>query len=166
MPDFVAPTIEEMRQNVAARLVFTDSTQQGDILNKEQDHLIQLLDILTCPSDKLAHNGKLGLGYIIGVTALESDHHDDSYLSSQPGHAGTHAVGDAIDCWPMNSRTQGDWMDQNSTKFQAFLKDIRLQAHYLQTGLAGSAWTPANVAAAGDAEFHDDGGDHVHVGVD
>ena len=49
--------------------------------------------------------------------------------------------------------------------FQAFLRDLSEFDYLHQIGLAGSAWTDANAAAAGATCFHDEGADHIHVGA-
>jgi hypothetical protein len=141
-----------VREKLVARLVFQDESQKSDLLdpNMTQTELIAML-------------GALAAIWHIEVTAVRSDHHDDSGLNPTPPNYGTHAHGWAIDCWPLRSGTPGDYLDAGDPLFQRFLKDASGLHFLLQIGLAGSADTPINHAAAGETVFSDDGPDHVHI---
>ena len=99
-------------------------------------------------------------GWAIEFTAIKTDHHDDSNLGLH-----CHFNGYCADLWPLASKTAGDYLDAGDPRFQAFLRDVDASSWTYQIGLAGTAWTSANAVAAGDAVFHDDGEDHVHVGA-
>jgi hypothetical protein len=146
----------QTRQWVAARLFYQDSTQKSDILdpNKTQTELIAALQSL------------LKKGYHIELTAVNSDHHDDTNLNPTPPYCGVHAHGWAVDCWPLNSATPGDWVDASTHIFRQFLVDISKVPFYMQTGLVGDgADSAANFQAAGPGAFQDDGGAHIHIGT-
>ena len=130
-------------------------SQTSDLLdpNQTQTEIIALLDYL----QKRGHR--------IELTAVRSDHHDDSDLSTPSFFFGTHAHGWAVDCWPLNSDKAGDYMDPGSHNFRQFLKDASTAPFLMQIGLAGAANTAANQQAAGITAFVDDGGDHVHLGT-
>lgn len=139
----------QARQELCSRLVFQDDTQQSDLMdpNKTQTELIALLLDVTnnCPWE---------------VTAVRTDHSDDSGLGEH-----SHANGYCLDGWPLHSKTAGDYMDSNEPAFQVALGRARQSSWLYQIGLAGTAWTPENEAAAGSTVFHDDGADHVHLGA-
>jgi hypothetical protein len=106
----------------SGHLFFQRDSQRTDLLdeNLTQTTLIALL------SDLVAK------GYHVELTAVRSDHSDDSALGFH-----CHAHGFCADLWPLTGPTPG---------------------------LAGSADTPANRAAAGATVFSDSGADHVHLG--
>jgi hypothetical protein len=143
---------QQTRQWVCDRLVFQDDTQQSDLLNENltQTNLIALLEQL------------LKLGAHIEVTAVRSDHHDDSNLA-QPPYIGTHAHGWAIDLWPLIDSTPGNYVDAGTETFRDFLTECARLDGLFQIGLAGSADTPENHVSAGPTCFSDDGADHVHI---
>ncbi len=134
---------------------FQRSTQRIDLLNADltQTDLIALLTELTMK------------GHIILFTAVRTDHHDDSGLGRPPGYIGTHAHGWAADVWPLDSPDPTDFIDAADPRFAQFLKDAAASSWLHQIGLAGSADTPANRAAASATVFPDDGADHVHLGA-
>jgi hypothetical protein len=139
-----------MRQQVVSKLVFQDATQKSDLLdlNITNSGLIAMLHYLTCV-----------LAYHFEVTAVKDDHHNDG------DGPGLHWSGNACDGWPLNSGKPGDYMDQTAPSFQRFLQDVANGPYYYDTGLGGSAYTSANMKAAGPAAFKDDGQDHVHIGT-
>lgn len=94
------------------------------------------------------------------VTAVRSDHHDDSGLGEH-----SHANGYCLDGWPLNSKTPGDYMDANAIVFDQALRKASASEWMYQIGLAGSAWNEGAIATAGPTVFHDDGADHVHLGA-
>ena len=94
------------------------------------------------------------------VTAVKTDHHDDSALGLH-----CHFNGYAIDLWPLQSNEAGDYLDADDPRFAAFLKIVSTSPWSYQIGLAGEANTEANMASAGSSAFVDDGGDHVHIGA-
>jgi hypothetical protein len=132
-------------------LFFQDATQSSDLLdpNVTQTDLIALLQYL------------VEKGYHIEITAVKSDHSDDSGLGEH-----SHFNGWCVDCWPLASATAGDYMDAITDAFQAFLRDVAAAPHLYQIGLAGEAAAfTDNFTAAGPTAFHDDGADHVHIGA-
>ena len=137
----------------SGRLVFQAASQRTDLLDpaRVQTEVIAMLQYLTRE-------------FWIELTAVRTDHHDDSDLNPTPPHEGTHACGWAVDCWPLNSSKPGDYMDAGDAHFRDFLGAIAQGPFYYQTGLAGEAYTQENMAAAGAQAFCDDGGDHVHIG--
>lgn len=138
----------------SGRLFFQDATQGPDLLDPNLTHteLIAMLIFLTSTC-----------GHHIEVTAVRTDHHDDSGLSADG--VGTHACGWAVDCWPLSSATAGDYEDASTQAFQVFLRDIAEGPFLRQVGLAGTAATPANFTAAGPTAFDDGGADHIHIGT-
>ena len=125
-------------------------SQQGDISDetKTKTNLIELLTDL------------LAKGHIIFITCVNSDHHDDTNLGLHCHHNGY-----AFDCWPQNSVSPGDFCNADDPKMLKFLEDAAIDPIWYQTGLAGSAYTHADVVAAGRGVFADDGADHIHLGV-
>lgn len=149
---------QEQRDALVASgaLFFQDGTQSTDLQNVDftQTELIAALCFLVFER-----------GWPIEITAVRSDHHDDSDLSAGPDFIGTHAHGWAVDCWPLNTRKAGDYIDATVGRFQRFLADVAESPFLYQIGLAGSSWTGTNQIAAGATVFQDDGADHVHIGV-
>jgi hypothetical protein len=101
----------------------------------------------------------------IEVTALMSVHHNDLSLNPFAPHCGTHAGGWAVDCWPLTRPEFGAYLDAQDKRFSYFLEVARAAPWLYQIGLAGSAYTPENIAAAGSLVFADEGADHIHFGV-
>jgi hypothetical protein len=66
--------------------------------------------------------------------------------------------------WPLNSTNPTDYVNANDPKMVQFLADAARSVWLYQIGLAGSANTATDKAAAGTTEFSDDGADHVHLG--
>lgn len=99
-------------------------------------------------------------GIYIGVTAVKTDHHDDSNLGLH-----CHFNGYCIDFWFLLSRTWGDWMDANDPRFAECCRDAAIDPFEYQEGLAGEALTHDAIVAAGKNFFRDDGGDHIHFGA-
>jgi hypothetical protein len=130
--------------------IFRRQSQRDDLLDpdKTQTDLIALLADL------------VNKGHIILFTAVRSDHGDDSYLGFH-----CHAHGFCADVWPLASPQDGDYLDAGDSRFVKFCHDAGFDPYEHQVGLAGSAWTHADVIAAGSGVFHDDGADHVHLGA-
>jgi hypothetical protein len=150
------PTLDgsaETRAWVAARLFYQDSTQKTDILNPEktQTQLISMLEAL------------IKKNYWITITALTTDHHDDSGLGEPPLYCGTHAKGWAADLWINNTAKSGDWVDQSTHLFRQFLVDVSNCEFHFQTGLTSDCYNAANIEAAGSGCYLDDGGSHIHI---
>jgi hypothetical protein len=137
------------------RLVLTRPSQYGDLVDPQmtRDELVGMLMALLGRTQSAIY-----------VTAVRSDHHDDSGLSPGPLHVGTHAYGWAIDCWPM-SGPGGEFYDGSSPVFAQWLSVVAKVPNILQVGLAGSADTSANREVLGGLYFSDTGADHVHIGV-
>lgn len=143
------------REALADRVIFDNPCQREDILSptRTQTQLIALLLKL------------VNKGHFIQLTAVRCDHSDDSALGEH-----SHANGWCADFWFLKAFVRDDWMDADDPRFAQGLLDLRESGGQddpmlHQIGLAGSAWTPANAAAAGPTAFHDDGADHVHVGA-
>lgn len=141
---------QEARDALVAKLVFQRDSQRSDLENIDvtQTQLVALLTELT------------NRGWNIEITSVRTDHSDDSALGFH-----CHAHGFCADLWPLASSTPGDYLDAGDPEFQEFLKDAAESQWIYQIGLAGSAWTSANAAAAGPTVFEDDGADHVHLGA-
>jgi hypothetical protein len=137
------------REALCNRLVFQRDSQRSDLMdpNLTQTGLIALLLDVTA-------------GTTWEVTAVRSDHHDDSALGEH-----THANGYCLDGWPLNSKTPGDYMNANTLVFDKALRAASGSAWLYQIGLAGSAWSDEAVQNAGPTAFHDDGADHIHLGA-
>jgi len=137
----------------SGRLFFQRDSQRADLLdpNVTRTELIALLSYLV---DK---------GHHLELTAVKSDHHDDSDLA--PSGVGTHWCGWAADFWPLTGPKPGAYVDAVTQTFRDFLGDLAGAPYRLQTGLGGSANLPENLAAAGDASFSDGDEDHVHGGT-
>jgi len=131
--------------------IFQHDSQRSDLLNESltQTDLIALLTEIC-----------ITRGYPVEFTAVRSDHRNDSCLGLH-----SHADGYAADCWPLDSRTAGAYLDAGDPRFQAFLHDLSLSPWLWQIGLAGSADTAQNKAAGGPSVFSDEGADHVHLGA-
>jgi hypothetical protein len=130
--------------------LFTDATQRSDLLDENitQTYLIALLSNLVAK------------GHVIEFTAIKTDHHDDSALGEY-----CHFNGWCADCWPLSTTTAGAYLDAGDARFLSFLSDAAADPDLFQIGLAGSAWTPEAIAAAGPTVFEDAGGDHIHLGA-
>jgi hypothetical protein len=140
----------EARVALCRRLHFQDMSQRSDLLDPDLTNT-QLVALLT---DLLNHGCK------IVITAVRSDHHDDSGLGKF-----CHANGYCADVWPLASDNATDYLDAGDPRFAAFLADAASFGALHQIGLAGSAWNKSNTIAAGPSVFADDGDDHVHLGV-
>jgi hypothetical protein len=156
----------ETRQAVVNNtlLSFQDDSQKTDLLDPSltQTELIAALQHL------------LEQGWPIQVTAVRSDHHDDTALDATPPYVGTHAHGWAIDMWPMDPTAPSQYLDAGDARFAKFLTDCSHVPYYLQTGLGGTADTAINQVAAGAGWFADGytdangawvSQDHVHLGT-
>ena len=139
---------------------FQSDTQRSDLLDETltDSALIALLTYVCIEKN-----------WPVEFTAIYTDHHDDSGLSSGPPYNGVHHApnvpGKAADCWPLNSQKAGDYTDAGATRFADFLRDVAAAPYRMQTGLAGTAVTNSNMVAAAPNSFQDDGADHVHIGV-
>ena len=141
------------REYVVSRCRFTDDTQKTDLLSPDitKTELIALLvDVLASIS---------GGAYFIGVTAVKTDHHDDSALGEY-----THFNGYCIDCWPFDMTTN-DYVPVDSDDMKNFLEAAAKSKWLFQIGLAGAAYNPQCLVWAGSTAFHDDGADHIHFGA-
>jgi hypothetical protein len=139
----------QARAQLCAQLVFQRDSQRSDLMDGAitRTELVALLLEL------------LGEGHCLEITAVRSDHSDDSALGEH-----SHANGYCADVWPLASRTAGDYLDAGDSRFQRFLADVA-KSHWLyQVGLAGTARTFGNLSAAGITAFADTGADHVHLG--
>jgi hypothetical protein len=141
----------QARQHLVSRLVFQSASQRADLLDlgKTQTQLIALLI------------GLADRGHIMEITAVRSDHHDDSALGLH-----CHANGYCVDLWPLTSPTPGSYLDASDPSFQDFLRDAAASPWLYQIGLVGDGADSAeNFRAAGPTAFQDDGGAHVHLGA-
>jgi len=139
----------EARQQLCNRLIFQDDTQRADLMDpsKTQTNLIALLL-------------DLSQTFPIEITAVRSDHHDDSALGLN-----CHANGYAVDCWPLQTNQPGNYYDAENPHFLDFLTVAAQSPWCYQIGLAGSAQTDAAVKASKGKSFMDDGADHIHLGA-
>lgn len=129
-------------------LFFTDDSQASDLTNSA-----------TTTDALLEHIAWIvAAGFHLEVTAVKTDHHDDHLLGEH-----CHFNGYAIDCWPLTGPTPGAYLDADNPFFQQFLARAAASPNYHGTGLAGSAYTEANLEAAGHNAFEDIGDDHVHL---
>jgi len=143
-------------------IIYRSFEQRNDIArtNGVQTQLIAMLEYL------------VGHGAIIEVTALKSDHSDDTTdCHTGPPYCGTHAHGWSVDCWPLlvatpyEQRQESDYMDAGDPRFQHFLRLVAQGPYLHQIGLGGSAYADADILASGSTCFRDDGEDHVHIGT-
>lgn len=149
MPE--TPTNREHLQTLFNKqLFFQDDTQSTDLMNSAitQDCLIDFLLEL------------LSNGFHIELTAVKTDHHDDSDLGFH-----CHFNGFAVDCWNLVDATPGNYVDASTETFRNFLSTAASNKYLYQIGLAAEADIPANHVAAGPTSFSDDGGSHVHFGA-
>lgn len=143
------------RQWLVAMTVCDDS-QRADLLNEDPvtgtntDLIALMVDVVRAATNA---------GCEWQFTAVRSDHHDDSALGP---HA--HAFGYAADGWLIESANRpGSWIDANDPRFPQVLHGASQSPWHGKTGLAGTAYTDTNVAAAGPDVFQDEGADHVHL---
>lgn len=138
------------RQQLVAKSFFQADSQKSDLMDTSlttTQLIALLLDVVNA-------------GFILEFTAVRTDHSDDSGLGFH-----CHAHGFCADLWPLASPIAGDYLDASDPRFQRFLEAAAKSRWLYQIGLAGSAWTTANAAAAGPTVFKDDGADHVHLGA-
>jgi len=139
----------QAREQLCDRLIFQRDSQRSDLMDPDMtntDLIALMLDVTK--------------NVYWEVTAVRSDHHDDSGLGLH-----SHANGYCLDGWPLNSKTAGDYMDPDSLSFEAALRFARNSSWLYQIGLAGTADTEPNREAAGPTVFSDSGADHVHLGA-
>lgn len=134
----------------SGRLFFQNDTQKSDLLNPglTQTELIAFLLELT------------NLGFNLEITAVRTDHSDDLALGEH-----CHANGYCVDLWPLKRAIAADYMGPNDPGMISFLESCAASNWLYQIGLAGSAYTEENAAAAGHTAFADDGADHIHLGA-
>lgn len=158
----------EERKRVANHpsLFFQDAVQKSDLLDvtKTNTYTIAALAYL------------LDRGNILELTAVHSDHHDDSALNpDDPRHTGTHrggvepdgtpTGGFAFDFWFLKSWLKNDYCAATDHQFRLGLTHCSQAPFLHQVGLAGTAVNDENLAAAGATVFVDTGADHVHLGT-
>jgi hypothetical protein len=139
----------QARQELIKKLVFQKDSQRSDLLDPAltQTSLIALLlDVARY--------------FTVEITAIRSDHHDDSALGPH-----SHAAGYAVDLWPLRSYKASDYVDADDQSFRLFLQTVARCPWLAQIGLAGSADTLENRLSSGSTVFGDSGGDHVHLGA-
>lgn len=139
----------QARQELVNKLMFQDESQKDDLLNPEvtQTDLIQLLTDL------------VNKGHHIVITAVKSDHHDDSNLGEH-----CHFNGWCVDCWANASQNPTDYLAVDDPRLLAFIKDAGLDTDTYQIGETPDAYTARMIAAANGKVFEDDGGSHIHLG--
>jgi hypothetical protein len=130
-------------------ILFQEESQREDLLNEHltQTNLIELLS-------------ELVKDHHFVITAVRSDHHDDSDLGYH-----CHANGFCVDCWPLESASPTDYAPAQGEKMDSFLKDVARSPVLWQIGLAGSGDTAHNQFISGPTCYSDDGGDHIHIGA-
>lgn len=138
----------QVRQELISKLVFQSFSQSLDLLNPDvtNTYLVEGLH-------HIVNNG-----WILEITAVRSDHHDDSMLGKW-----CHFNGYAVDCWPLKSNHAGDYYDAGDPEFSKFLSQLPNVPGIKQVGLAGSAALSSFLAQS--LYFQDDGADHVHIGI-
>ncbi len=142
---------EIARQSLVSQLVLQDGSQRDDLTSPLLTRT-QLIALLL----ELLHKG-----HFLEVTAVRSDHHDDSALGLH-----CHANGFCVDVWPLSSATPGAYLDAGTHAFRQFLRDAAGSPWLYQIGLVGDgADSQANFDAAGPTAYQDDGGAHVHLGA-
>ena len=88
-----------------------------------------------------------------------------------------HSGGKAVDCWPLASRSQDDWLDASTASFEQFLYAWGHSQWSRQTGVVGDGsdsatnlhyaskgYVERGVYVDGVSVFVDEGGAHVHLG--
>jgi hypothetical protein len=131
--------------------IFQRDSQKSDLLDetKTKTELIALLTEL------------IAKGHIILFTAVVTDHHPDACLGLH-----SHENGFCADTWPLNSTAPTDYVNADDPEMDSYLADGARSPWLYQIGLAGSADTSGDSAAAGDTKFSDGGADHIHLGAD
>ncbi|GAC1422374.1 MAG: hypothetical protein NVSMB64_30820 [Candidatus Velthaea sp.] len=134
-----------IRQEVEHAVRIQNRIAAGDLLSAAitQTDLIALLARAVLPPE----DG--GLGYKLLLTAIRSDHGDDSALGPH-----SHAAGYAVDCWP-----------QDESQLEEFIEDMALKNRWVvKIGLGGSSRRLLTTLDFGDAiVFEDNDSDHVHL---
>ena len=136
----------------SANIKFQRMTQRDDLMtDRTQQTLIRALWAIT-------------RGFPIMITACVTDHSDDTALGKHCHHNGY-----CVDCWPIYVPRGSDWSyyDPASMDFRIFLRYVSNAPFVREIGLAGSAWSNQNMTAALLCKdvFHDDGEEHIHIGV-
>jgi hypothetical protein len=138
------------------RLIYQRASQKSDLIDytKTRTQLVAAIAHLVAN------------GWYLTITALVSDHHDDTGICrSGPPYCGTHAHGWAADLWPMDPNRPGRYLDAGDLHFQKFLSQVMAVPFYMQTGLGGTSDTKTNQDSAGPQWFPDSDEDHVHIGT-
>lgn len=156
---------QETREALIKRLFFKDETD-GTAEPTQRRDLLTLLEDGGTDSGLIEHLIDVAnAGIWLEITAVRTDHHND-------GLNGHNSGGRAADGWFLNGPTPGDWMDANTPQFARALEVVAGSNWRFQTGLAGTAYTAANMAALGGqpaidsgAAFEDEGADHIHFGA-
>lgn len=94
------------------------------------------------------------------VTAIKTDHHDDSCLGAH-----SHFAGKCIDGWFLSGLGPTDYMMPDDASFAIWLKQIAHHPLTYSIGLGGSAYTPPLRLACAPIGFEDSGEDHIHLAV-
>ena len=141
------------RAALCDRLVFQRDSQRADLMETTPGLGAQTTLISCCLY-------LVAKGHKIEVTAVKSDHSNDSNLGYH-----CHYNGFCMDCWPLNSMTPGDYVDPGTHAFRQFLVDLTTAPFILQVGLAGTAFTQVNMERLGAYGFPDSGADHIHIGT-
>lgn len=132
-------------------LFFQNPSQKADLLDekKTQSVTIALLQDL------------LNKQHYIELTAVKTDHHDDSGLGLH-----CHFNGYCFDGWFLNTPKAGDYAAVDSAVMIAGLHDAGADDHKYQIGETPDAYTHAEIVAAGTVGvFKDGGGSHIHFGA-
>lgn len=139
----------EVRESLVKRLFFQDLASKSDLLdpNLTDTYLIEILTEI------------LDRGYFLEITAVRTDHGPDGYLGVH-----SHQAGRAVDCWPLISAKQNDYLDEDSATFRTFLSTLTKIQDIAQVGLGGTANSTYNMSLLGSLGFVDNGQDHVHIG--
>jgi hypothetical protein len=142
-------TMQELRENVAARIHVADATIIPDIMNKSHDQLIRLLDRLTAPYDKG------GLNYKILITSLDSDHSPDNTPDKGGLNNHGHTNNWSVDLWPYDE-----------SQLKAMLIDLASKDMFVtKIGLGGKAQQYYDLLQqyGNVVVFMDNSSDHIHL---
>lgn len=137
----------QARQTLVKKLIFQRDSQRADLLDPQKTKT-QLIALLT----------EITKFYPLEITAVRSDHHDDSEKGEH-----CHANGYAVDCWPLRSNQAEDYAQAESGTMSSFLRYAAASPWLHQIGLGGSADTETNRGWAGPTCFEDSNEDHVHI---
>ncbi|HTD36626.1 MAG TPA: hypothetical protein VK669_03845 [Candidatus Limnocylindrales bacterium] len=150
------PSMTAIRQNVSTRVTVKDPVAKGDLLDpaRTHDNLVLALDEMTAPAPD-------GLGHKLFLSAVYSDHCDDSNLGPHGHHPG-HNPGWAIDVATVDGIDVGD-----NHQTRQLIRDLLACEKVTKVGTLPAVANRADLQAVANATskalFEDAGtGPHVH----